>query len=55
MVDNTNYMVAVIILAIVAAAGIIAATLLYFMRANDKMKHIQAIQNKESPEKKYEA
>ena len=34
VVDNTNYMVAVIILAVTAGVGIIAATILYFMRAN---------------------
>ena len=34
VVDNTNYMVAVIILAITAGVGIIAATILYFMRAS---------------------
>ena len=34
VVDNTNYMVAVIILAVVAGVGIIAATILYFMRSS---------------------
>ena len=34
VVDNTNYMVAVIILVVTAGVGIIAATILYFMRAN---------------------
>ena len=39
VIDNTNYMVAVIILAIVAGVGIIASTLLYFMKANTDKKY----------------
>ena len=34
VVDNINLMVAVIILAVVAGAGIIAATVLYFKKSN---------------------
>ena len=47
-------MVAVIILAIVAGFAIIAATLLYFMRATEKKKYEEAPTVTDSS-KKYEA
>ena len=54
VIDNTNYMVAVIILAIVEGFAIIAATLLYFMRATEKKKYDEVTPATDSS-KKYEA